>query len=76
MERPSELGFQESRGLGVLSVAVGIVISVSAFANAAGLFSRSSGVYLAGVGGCLFVSSAMFSRLLLSSSPNSGAERD
>ena len=61
-----------SHGLAALSVAVGIAITVSAFANAAGLFSRPSGVYLAGVGGCLFVCSAMFARLLLASSPNSG----
>lgn len=63
-----------SRSLAVVSVAMGIVITVSAFANAAGFFSRSSGVYLAGVGGCLFVSSAMFARLLLVTSPGSGAD--
>jgi len=63
-----------TRGVAALSVAVGIVITVSAFANAAKLFSRPSGVYLAGVGGCLFVSSARFARLLLASSPNSGKD--
>jgi hypothetical protein len=63
-----------SRGLALVSVAVGIGITVSAFMNAAGLFSQPSGVYLAGVGGCLFVSSAMFSRLLLASSPSVGTD--
>jgi len=59
-----------SRGLAVVSVSVGVGVAVSAFINAAGLFSHPSGVYLAGVGGCLFVSSAMFARLLLASSPD------
>lgn len=59
-----------SRGLAVVSVAVGIAVAGSALLNAAGVFSRPSGVYLAGVGGCLFVSSAMFARLLLGSSPD------
>lgn len=54
-----------SRSLAAVSVLVGVGVAGSAFANAAGLFSRPSGVYLAGVGGCLFVSSAMFARLLL-----------
>jgi hypothetical protein len=63
-----------SRGLAFVSIAVGIVITVSAFANAAGVFSRPSGVYLAGVGGCLFVSSAMFARLLLANSPGAGTD--
>jgi hypothetical protein len=67
-------GERVSRGLAALSVAVGIAITVSAFANAGGLFSRPSGVYLAGVGGCLFVSSAMFARLLLASSPSPGED--
>jgi hypothetical protein len=62
--------------LALVSVFVGVAITGSAAANAAGLFSRPSGVYLAGVGGCLFVSSAMFARLLLASSPSSGAEDD
>ena len=63
-----------SRGLAVVSVAVGIAITVSAFANAAGFVSHPSGVYLAGVGGCLFVSSAMFARLLLASSGSTGGD--
>ena len=62
-----------SRGLALVSVSVGIGVAGSAFVNAAGFCSRPAGVYLAGVGGCLFVSSAMFARLLLASSPNSGA---
>jgi hypothetical protein len=57
-----------SHTLAAVSVAIGIAVAASAFANAAGLFSHPSGVYLAGVGGCLFVSSAMFARLLLASS--------
>jgi hypothetical protein len=65
-----------SRGLASVSVAVGIGIAVSAFMNAAGFFSHPSGVYLAGVGGCLFVSSAMFSRLLLASSSDSSTDRE
>ncbi|RIL06417.1 MAG: hypothetical protein DCC71_06820 [Proteobacteria bacterium] len=56
-----------SRGLAAVSVAVGIGVTASALANAAGFFSAAAGVYLAGVGGCLFVSSAMFARLLLGS---------
>ena len=63
-----------SRGLASVSVAVGIGITVSAFMNAAGFFSQPSGVYLAGVGGCLFVSSAMFAQLLLANSPSSGTD--
>jgi hypothetical protein len=51
--------------LAAVSVAVGIAITISALLNAAGWFAEPSGVYLAGVGGCLFVSSAMFARLLL-----------
>jgi len=62
-----------SRRLALVSIAVGIGITVSAFLNAAVFFSQPSGVYLAGVGGCLFVSSAMFARLLLASSPDPGA---
>jgi hypothetical protein len=65
-----------SRRLTLVSVAVGIGITVSAFLNAAGFFSQPSGVYLTGVGGCLFVSSAMFSRLLLASSPNSDRDKE
>ena len=65
-----------SRGLAFVSIAVGIVITVSAFANAAGSFSHPSGVYLAGVGGCLFVSSAMFARLLLATSSSAGEDGD
>jgi hypothetical protein len=61
-----------SRGLALLSVSVGIGVAASAFANAAGSFTHASGVYLAGVGGCLFVSSAMFARLLLAGSRGSG----
>ena len=61
-----------SRGLASVSVAVGILITVSALANAEGLFAHPSGVYLAGVGGCLFVSSAMFARLLLANSEDTG----
>ena len=62
-----------SKPLACVSIAVGVGITVSAFANAAGLSRHPSGVYLAGVGGCLFVSSAMFARLLLGSSPDTGA---
>jgi len=54
--------------LAAVSVTIGIAVAASAFANAASLFSHPSGVYLAGVGGCLFVSSAMFARLLLANS--------
>jgi hypothetical protein len=63
-----------SRPLAYSSVLVGVGVAGSAFGNAAHLFSRPSGVYLAGVGGCLFVSSAMFSRLLLNSSPGRADE--
>jgi hypothetical protein len=63
-----------NHGLAFVSVAVGIVITVAAFANSLGFFSHPSGVYLAGVGGCLFVSSAMFAQLLLASSPNTGGD--
>jgi hypothetical protein len=61
-----------SRALAVVSVLVGVAVAGSALANAAGFFSHASGVYLAGVGGCLFVSSAMFARLLLASSRGAG----
>jgi hypothetical protein len=61
-------GEQVSRTLAAVSVAIGIAVAASAFGNAANLFSHPSGVYLAGVGGCLFVSSAMFARLLLANS--------
>ncbi|MDX1649741.1 MAG: hypothetical protein R3263_07785 [Myxococcota bacterium] len=54
----------------MLSLAVGVLVSVSALGNAAGLFARPAGVYLAGVGGCLFVSAVLFARLLLSGSPS------
>ena len=63
-----------SFGLAIVSVAVGIAIAISAFANAVGFFSHPSGVYLAGVGGCLFVSSAMFARLLLASSASTDGD--
>jgi len=59
-----------SRRLAWLSIAVGIGVAGSALLNAVGVFTRPSGVYLAGVGGCLFVSSAMFARLLLAGSPD------
>jgi hypothetical protein len=65
-----------SRRLAAVSVAVGIGITISAFLNAAGSFSRASGVYLAGVGGCLFVCSAMFAQLLLANSPSAEAGGD
>lgn len=65
-----------SRWLAAVSVAVGAGITVSAFVNAAGGFARASGVYLAGVGGCLFVSSAMFAQLLLANSPRADAAAD
>ena len=61
-----------SRRLAAVSVTVGIGITISAFVNATGWFAQASGVYLAGVGGCLFVSSAMFAQLLLA---NSASER-
>lgn len=54
-----------SRGLAGISILVGVAITASALVNATGFFSHPSGVYLAGVGGCLFVSSAMFAQLLL-----------
>jgi hypothetical protein len=57
-----------SRSLAVVSIAIGIAIAASALANAAGVFARPPGVYLAGVSGCPFVSSAMFARLLLANS--------
>lgn len=63
-------GAPVSRVLAVVSIGVGIAVSASGLANAAGLFAHPSGVYLAGVGGCLFVSSAMFARLLLATSPD------
>jgi hypothetical protein len=69
-----DTGEPVSLRLASVSVAVGIGVTVSAFLNAAGLFAEPSGVYLAGVGGCLFVSSAMFARLLLASSPSSREE--
>lgn len=59
-----------SRALAVVGIGVGIAVSAAGLANAAGLFAHPSGVYLAGVGGCLFVSSAMFARLLLATSPD------
>jgi len=59
-----------SQRLAWLSIAVGVAVAGSALLNAVGLFARPSGVYLAGVGGCLFVSSAMFARLLLAGSPD------
>jgi hypothetical protein len=62
-------GAPVSRPLAGVSVAVGSAVAGSALLNAAGVFAHASGVYLAGVGGCLFVSSAMFARLLLGSSP-------
>jgi hypothetical protein len=61
-----------SRPLAIVSGIVGVAVAASALANATGAFARPSGVYLAGVGGCLFVSSAMFARLLLA---NPGAHR-
>lgn len=57
-----------SRRLAAVSVSVGIGVAGSAFSNAAGASSHPSGVYLAGVGGCLFVCSAMFAGLLLAGS--------
>lgn len=59
-----------SRGVAVLTFAVGAAVTLSALANAAGLFPQPAGVYLAGVGGCLFVSSVLFARLLLAGSPS------
>jgi hypothetical protein len=70
LRRVVAAGERVSWTLAAVSVAVGIAVAASAFANAAGAFARPSGVYLAGVGGCLFVSSAMFARLLLASSPD------
>jgi hypothetical protein len=61
---------------------VGAVIAVSALLNAAGAFAQAAAVYLAGVGGCLFVCSALFARLLLAGvagrprAGDSGASRD
>ena len=65
-----------SRRVAAVSVTVGIGITVSAFLNATGWFSQASGVYLTGVGGCLFVSSAMFAQLLLANSPSARAGGD
>jgi len=65
-----------NRRLAAVSVAVGIGITVSALLNATGLFSQASGVYLAGVGGCLFVCSAMFAQLLLANSKSVDASDD
>lgn len=65
-----------SWGLAGVSVAMGIAIAVSGLANAAGLFERPAGVYLAGVGGCLFVCSAMFARLLLAHASNAPGPDD
>lgn len=53
-----------------VSFAVGAAVALSAAANAGGLLPRPAGVYLAGVGGCLFVSSLLFARLLLAGSPS------
>lgn len=68
VHRLVQAGEPVSHGLAWVSIGVGIGVTVSAFLNALGLFARPSGVYLAGVGGCLFVSSAMFARLLLAGS--------
>jgi hypothetical protein len=65
-----------SRRVAAVSITVGIGITISAFLNAAGWFSQASGVYLAGCGGCLFVSSAMFAQLLLANSPSAKAAGD
>lgn len=67
-------GLPVSRGLALLSFAVGVLVAGSALLNALGLVGRPAGVYLAGVGGCLFVCSAMFARLLLARPQASGEE--
>lgn len=70
LRRLLSAGEPVSRTLAAVSVGIGMAVAASAFANAAGVFAHPSGVYLAGVGGCLFVSSAMFARLLLATSPD------
>lgn len=60
----------------MLSFAIGVLVSLSALANAAGLFPRPAGVYLGGVGGCLFVSAVLFARLLLAGSPSLPGDGD
>lgn len=54
----------------LLGFGVGAAVVSSAASNAAGWLPRPAGIYLAGVGGCLFVSSLLFARLLLSGSPD------
>ena len=72
VQRLVAAGEPVSRGLAIVSILVGTAITGSAFVNATGSFSHPSGVYLAGVGGCLFVSSAMFAQLLLAGSRSGG----
>jgi hypothetical protein len=70
------LGEPVSPSAALIAFAVGVLVSVSAVANAAGLFARPAGVYLLGVGGCLFVSALLFGRLLLAHSPPPPFEDD
>lgn len=67
-------GLPVSRSLVAITFATGAAIASTSLLNALRQFSRPAPVYLAGVGGCLFVCSAMFARLLLASSP--GARDD
>lgn len=62
-------GLDVSRTLTVTSFAVGIAIATTSLLNALQWFAHPAAVYLAGVGGCLFVCSAMFARLLLAGAP-------
>jgi hypothetical protein len=63
-------GVRMSRGFVALNFAVGSAIALSSALNAIGRFSQSAAVYLACVGGCFFICSEMFARLLLSGSPS------
>lgn len=63
-------GLAVSRGLAAVSFTVGIGIAVTSALNALQWFAHPAAVYLAGVGGCLFVCSAMFARLLLAGTPS------
>jgi hypothetical protein len=65
-----------SPGVAVLAFGIGVLVTLSALANTAGFFDHPAGVYLLGVGGCLFVSSVLFARLLLAGSPKLPDDED
>jgi hypothetical protein len=68
-------GLEVGRGIAAVSFAVGIGIAATSLFNALQWFARPAAVYLAGVGGCLFVCSAMFARLLLAGTPHGVDDR-